>query len=108
LDADVVTYDSGKDLIYAYGEGGRGVNYAEQFANGQPSPQGLAKAVQLNPKTGAAHFVENASVQVVDKNSGSRPIAATPVDPDFKKKKRPKKGFRIPSANVERRGFTGQ
>jgi hypothetical protein len=108
LDADVVTYDSEKDLIYAYGESGRGVNYAEQVANGQPSTQGWARAVKLNPKTGAAHFVENASVQMIDKNSGARPQAATPVDPDFKKKKRPKKGFRIPSSNVERRGFTGQ
>ena len=108
FDADVVTYDSEKDLIYAYGEGGRGVNYVEQVANGQPFSQGLARAVQINPKTGAAHFVENSSVQLIDKNSGARPTAAVPVDPDFKKKKRPKKGFRIPSSNIERRGFTGQ
>ncbi len=108
FDADVVTYDSEKDLIYAYGEGGRGVNYVEQVANGQPYSQGLAKAVQINPRTGAAHFVENASVQLIDKNSGARPGAAAIVDPDYKQKKRPKKGFRIPSSNIERRGFTGQ
>jgi hypothetical protein len=108
LDADVVTYDSEKDLIYAYGESGRGVNYAEQIANGQPSSQGWAKAMQLNPKTGKSHFIENASIQMIDKNSGARPQAAAPVDPDFIKKKRPKKGFRIPSSNIERRGFTGQ
>ena len=106
--ADVITYDSEKDLIYAYGEGGRGVIYAQQHATGQPATQGLARAVSLNPKTGAAHFIENSSIQFIDKNSGARPAAATPTDPDFKKKKPPKTGFRIPSSNVERRGFTGQ
>jgi hypothetical protein len=107
LQADVITYDSEKDLIYAFGEGGRGVNYAQQLATGQPASQGLAKAVRLNPKTGAAHFVENASIQFIDQNSGSRPQIAPIVDPDFKKKKPPKKGFRIPSSSVERRGFIG-
>ena len=108
LQADVITYDSEKDLVYAFGEGRRGVTYADQIASGQPYTQGLAKAVRFNPKTGAARFVENASVQLIDKNSGARPGAGTLVDPDFKKKKPPKKGFRIQSNNVERRGFTGQ
>jgi hypothetical protein len=108
LQADVITYDSEKDLIYAFGQGGRGVIYAQQHAAGQPSTSGAARAVELHPKTGAAHFIDNTSVQLIDKNSGARPTAATPTDPDFKKKKPPKKGFRIPSNNVERRGFTGQ
>ena len=108
LQADVITYDSEKDLIYAYGQGGRGVIYAQQHAAGQPATSGSARAVQLNPKTGAAHFVDNTSVQLIDKNSGVRPTAATPTDPDFKKKKPPKKGFRISPGSVERRGFTGQ
>jgi hypothetical protein len=108
LESDVITYDSEKDLIYAFGEAGRGVIYAQQFANGQPASKGLAKAVSLNPKTGTSHFIENAAVQLIDKNSGVRPQSVTPVDPDFKQKKRPKKGFRIPNSNVERRGFTGQ
>ena len=107
LQADVITYDSEKDLIYAFAEGGRGVNYAQQIANGQPSSQGLAKAIRFNPKTGSADFIENAAVQLIDKNSGVRPQSATLVDPDFKKKKPPKKGFRIQSNSVERRGFTG-
>ena len=82
------------------------MTYAEQYADGQPSTQGLAKAVRLNPKTGAAHFVENSAIQLIDKSSGAR--GRSPVDPDFKQKRRPKKGFRIPNSNVERRGFTGQ
>ncbi len=107
LQADVITYDSEKDLVYAYGEGGRGVIYAQQLSTGQPDTQGLAKAVSLNPKTGVARFAENSTIQFVDQNSGSRPQIAPIVDPDFKKKKPPKKGFRIPSSSVERRGFTG-
>jgi hypothetical protein len=108
LQADVITYDSEKDLIYAFGQGGRGVIYAQQHAAGQPATEGLARAVELHPKTGAAHFIDNTSVQFVDKNSGARPTPATPTDPDFKKKKPPKKGFRISPGSVERRGFTGQ
>ncbi len=108
LQADVITYDSEKDQVYAFGEGGRGVIYAQQLATGQPDSQGLAKAVRLNPRTGAAHFAENSTIQFIDQNSGSRPQIASLVDPDFKKKKPPKKGFRISSSNVERRGFTGQ
>ena len=107
LQADVITYDSEKDLVYAFGENGRGVIYAQQLATGQPDTQGLAKAMSLNPKTGVAHFAENSTIQFVDQNSGSRPQSASIVDPDFKKKKAPKKGFRINSSNVERRGFTG-
>ncbi len=107
LQADVITYDSEKDLVYAFGENGRGVIYAQQLATGQPDTQGLAKAVSLNPKTGVARFAENSTIQFVDQNSGSRPHIASIVDPDFKKKKPPKKGFRIQSSSVERRGFTG-
>lgn len=103
----MITYDSGKDLVLAVAEGGRNVIYAQQYATGQPATQGSARAVQFNPKTGAAHSVDNTQIQFIDKN-GARPAAASIEDPDYKKKKPPKKGFRIPSSNVERRGFTGQ
>jgi hypothetical protein len=106
--ADVLTYDSEKDLVYAYGENGRDVIYAQQHAAGQPSTLGAAKAVRVNPKTGAAVFIDSSSVQLIDKNTGVRPVAAVPSDPEAKKKKPAKKGFRIPSNNIERRGFTGQ
>ncbi|MFI5455416.1 MAG: hypothetical protein ACHRXM_08180 [Isosphaerales bacterium] len=108
LQADVITYDSEKDLIYAFGEEGRGVSYGQQHATGQPSSLGTAKAMRLNPKTGAMHLIDNASVQLIDKNTGVRPVAANPVDPDAKVKKPPRRPFRLPAGNVERRGFTGQ
>jgi hypothetical protein len=108
LQADVITYDSEKDLIYAFGEEGREVVYAQQHAAGQPSNLGSAKAMRLNPRTGSAHFIDNASVQLIDKNTGIRPVAVKPVDPDAVKPKPPRRPFRLPSGNVERRGFTGQ
>jgi hypothetical protein len=108
LQADVITYDSEKDLIYAFGEEGRGVIYAQQRAAGQVASQGTAKAVRLNPKTGAMHFIESASIQLIDKNTGTRPLPAMPWDLDAKAKKPPRKPFRIPNNNIERRGYTGQ
>ena len=91
----MITYDSEKDLIYAFGEGGRGVIYAEQFAAGQPSTQGLAKAVQLQPQDRCRPLCRE-RVRPVDRQElGRQAAAATHVDPDFKKKKPPKKGFRI-------------
>jgi len=108
LQSDVITYDSEKDLIYAFGEEGRGVTYGQQYAPGQPATQGTAKAMRLNPKTGAMHFIDSSSIQMIDKNTGVRPAPATPVDPDARTKKPLRKPLRLPVGNVERRGFTGQ
>jgi hypothetical protein len=107
VQADVITYDSEKDLIHAIGEGGRLVIYAQQHATGQPSTLGSAKAILLNPKTGALHTIDNASIQLIDKNTGVRPAPAMPTPPETKKKKPPRRPFRVPSNNMERRGFTG-
>ena len=108
LQGDVITYDSYKDLVYAYGEEGHSVNFAEQHAAGQPTSPGSAKAVQLNPKTGGIHLIDSDTIGLIDKNTGYRPSAATPDDPYAKKKKGVKKPFKLPTMNVERRGFTGQ
>ena len=108
LQGDVITYDSYKDLVYAYGEEGHSVNFAEQHAAGQPTSPGSAKAVQLNPKTGGIHLIDSDTIGLIDKNTGYRPTAAQPDDPYAKKKKKVKKPFKLPTMNVERRGFTGQ
>jgi hypothetical protein len=108
LSTDVITYESEKDLVYAYGEGGRGVSYAQQRAAGQPASQGTARALRYHPKSGSMDLLDNSSIQLIDKNTGARPVAADAFDPDMKKKKPPKKGFRVPASNLERRGFTGQ
>ncbi len=108
LQGDVITYDSHKDLVYAYGENGHNVGFAQQHEAGQPVTRGSAKAVQLNPKTGGIHLIDSDTIALLDKNTGYRPTAAKPDDPYAKKKKKVKRPFKLPTMNVERRGFTGQ
>lgn len=108
IGADLVTYDSYKDLVYAYGENGHNVIYAQQHAAGQPTSPGSAKAVQLNPKTGALHLIESDTVQVIDKKTGIHLSPALAPDPFAKAKKKVKRPYKLPYANLERRGFTGQ
>ena len=45
---------------------------------------------------------------MIDKNTGIRPSAAKPIDPYAKKPKKTKKPYKLPTMNIERRGFTGQ
>ncbi len=108
VQADVITYDSYKDLIYAYGENGRGVIYAEQHAAGQPTSPGSAKAAEIHPNTGAMHLINSDTVRMLDKNTGIRPSPALAPDPFAKAKKKVKQPYRLPQSNMERRGFTGQ
>ncbi len=108
IQADVITYDSYKDLIYAYGEQGREVLLAQQYAPLQPVSTSSARAWQFNPKTHASGAVDNSTVMMVDKKTGTRPTAATALDPNKKPPKKKKQQFRLPPSNMERRGFTGQ
>jgi len=108
LQADVITYDSYKDLIYAYGEQGRQVLVAQQYAPLQPATRSSARAWQFNPKTHASNAVDSSTVMMVDKKTGTRPTAATALDPNAKPPKKKKPKYRIAPSNVERRGFTGQ
>ena len=73
LQGDIITYDSYKDLIYAYGENGRNVIFAEQYAAGQPISPGSSKAVQLNPKNGMIHLINSDTLRMLDKKTGVRP-----------------------------------
>jgi hypothetical protein len=107
LQGDVITYDSYKDLIYAYGENGRKVIFAEQYALGQPTSPGASSAVQLNPKTGTIHLINSDTLQMLDKKTGSRPGMAGQIDPNPVKPKKPKRPFKLPTQSQERKGFTG-
>jgi len=108
IQADVITYDSYKDLIYAYGEQGRQVLVAQQYAPLQPVNRASARAWQFNPKTRASYAVDSSTVMMVDKKTGTRPTAAKALDPNAKPPKKRKQQFRLPPSNIERRGFTGQ
>ena len=100
LQADVITYDSEKDLVYAFGEGGRGVIYAQQLATGQPDSQGLAKAVRLNPRTGAAHFAENSTIQFIDKTRARGPRLRRLSTPTSRRRNPPRKASEFLAATL--------
>ena len=50
LQADVITYDSEKDLIYAFGQGGRGVIYAQQHASRPAVHDGISQGRTAQPQ----------------------------------------------------------
>ena len=106
--ADVITYDSQNDLIYANGEGGRLVQIVQQTAPGQPGSLSRAEAVRVNPKTGAANVAAPHVIQMIDAKTGTRPMPYPEPDPNAKPPKTPKPSYRTPRSSTERRGFTGQ
>ncbi len=108
IQADVITYDSLNDLVYANALEGRQVQVVQQIGDGQPGSPMRAEAVRVNPKTGAADVVGPQVIQMLDKRTGTRPTPVAPPDPNAKPPKTPKKPYRPPLNNVERKGFTGR
>ena len=107
IEADVTTYDSGTDLLWAYGEGERGVTFAQQAAPGQPLSANYGKAFQYNVKSHAGRSVRSDSLNFIDHKTGARPGNVAMPDPTAPAKKKGKKPFFVPNTNLERRGFTG-
>jgi hypothetical protein len=107
LQCDIATYDSSSDQLYAYGEGDREVALVQQKGAGQPPSRSSARAVQYNVKTGAGYSVGSDVVQVIDYRTGGRPGHVPPPDPNAKPPKKPKRLYKIPQTNTERKGFTG-
>jgi hypothetical protein len=106
--ADVITYDSRNDLMYANGQEGRLVQVVKQAGMGQPTSPTVAEAVRVNPKTGEADVIGPRDLQWVDARTGTRPRPVAPPDPNAKPPKERKAPYRLPQNNRERRGFTGQ
>jgi hypothetical protein len=108
IQADIITYDSLKDLIYANALEGRQVQVVQQAGNGQPGSPMRAEAVWVNPKTGAADVADPRVIQMLDKRTGSRPRPVPAPDPNYKPPKPVKPPYKPPLNNVERKGFTGR
>ena len=108
IQADIITYDSHNDLIYANGQEGRLVQVVQQVGPGQLGSPMRADAVRVNPKTGAADVIGPHVLQMLDKKTGTRPSFVAPPDPNAKPAKPPKNLFRTPANNGERKGFTGR
>lgn len=107
IESDVATFDSGSELLYAYGEGGHGVSLAHQAGPGQPPSTSQARAVQYNVKTKAWKEVDGTNLIVIDHRTGARPQPVAAPDPTRPTPPKVKSPFKVPNTNLERRGFTG-
>jgi hypothetical protein len=107
IQADIITYDSHNDLIYANGQEGRLVEVIQQVGPGQPGSPMRAEAVRVNPKTGAADVIGPNVLQLLDKKTGTRPTFVAAPDPNAKPPKPRKNPYKPPANNLERKGFTG-
>ena len=108
IQADVITYDSHNDLIYANGLEGHLVEVVQQVGPGQQGSPMRADAVRVNPKTGGADVIGPNVISMIDKRTGTRPSFVAPPDPNAKPPKPRKNPFRVPYSNGERKGFTGK
>jgi hypothetical protein len=107
IEADVTTYDSATDVIWAYGEGQHGVTMVQQPAPGQPSSVTHGKAMHYNLKSRTGRTTGSDQINLIDKRTGTRPGLWTVPDPTAPPKPKPRMPFRIPNTDLERRGFTG-
>ena len=108
IEADVTTYDSGTDLLWAYGEGAHGVTFAQQAGPGQPISASSGKALQYNVKSHAGRMRRGATRSTSSTSkTGGRPSNVPMPDPTAPPEKKGKKPFMVPNTNLERRGFTG-
>jgi hypothetical protein len=107
IESDVATFDSGYDVLWAYGEGGHGVSLAQQVGPGQPPSTSTARAVQYNVKSHAWREVDGSDVRFVDHRTGGRPTPVGIPDPTAPPPPKVKTPFKVPNTNLERRGFTG-
>lgn len=107
VESDIGTFDSANDVMWFYGEGGRGATILQQVGPGQPLSRTHARAWQYNVKTHAGHGVDSESVIIIDHRTGARPGKAPTPDPTAQPPKKRKTPFRVPNTNLERRGFTG-
>ncbi|WP_165247239.1 hypothetical protein [Paludisphaera soli] len=108
LQADVITYDSLNDLVYANGLEGRPVQVVQQAGVGQSASPGRASSVQFNPKEGSVQVTDPRSFQLIDTRTGTRPGVIKPSQMIPKEAPKRTKPFRPPTNPAERKGFTGR
>lgn len=108
ITADTITFDSEKQLFWAYGEGGRPVVVAQQEQVGLGFSNLTGRAAVYNHQTGQARVIEPSGLQILDARTGIRPgpVSATPeVAKPQLPKRRP---LRNPAGNLnDRKGFRG-
>lgn len=106
IQADKITYDSEKDLFWAYGYEGRQVTIKQFKGIGQSPSITEGRAAYFVHKTGEAQIIDPQQFQLVDLKTGTRPT------PDkvgaAKRAVRPKRSRMPNQNNVERRTFNGK
>jgi len=108
IQADTLTYDSAKDLFYAYGENGHYVLLAQQGQAGQPATVVPGRTVMYNLKTGASQIIDPQSAKLIDAKTGFRPQPSKPKD-DFIKPRLPnRQRFKNNPGSIERKGFNSR
>lgn len=106
IQADKVTYDSEKDLFWAYGYEGRQVSIRQFKGIGQTPSVSEGRAAYYVHKSGEAQIIDPQQFQLADLKTGTRPMADKAGV--AKRPVRPKRG-RVPNQNnVERRTFNGK
>ncbi len=106
IQSDKITYDSTKELFYAYGELDQAYLVQQKF-NGQPALFASGDAIWYNRKTGESQVVDPKSFQFVDHKFGARPTRNA-VKEELKKGKKQLAPLRGPGrAHFERKGFNG-
>ena len=93
IQADRITYDSGQELIYAYGEEGKEVSLSKSESPGQPATSGRGKTLRFNKKTHESDFTDPQALQWTDLKSGFRP---KPFFPDLGGTPKPAAPFKPP------------
>ena len=68
----------------------------QQAGPGQPGSPMRAEAVRVNPKTGAADVIGPQVIQMLDKQTGTRPTPVAPPDPNAKPAKPRQEPYRPP------------
>ena len=110
--ADLITYDSSNELIYAYGQDGKEVSVTKSDSPGQPGLKTSGNSLRYNKKTHESEFKDPSAISFADKATGIRtkpffpdiggsPNAPTPIKPQripFQK---------VPRQSTERKSFTG-
>ncbi len=111
--ANRITYDSLKDLVYAYGDE-NGVQFGYVDRPGQPPSYTSSRAVMFNRRTQNFQAIEPKSVLLVDPRSGIRAVPGPSGGGGGNDKKAPAGGRsprsfpRVPQGDKERKGYNGR
>jgi hypothetical protein len=108
IQADKITFDSVKELFYAYGDDGRDVLIVQQKYAGLNATIARGTTACYNRRTGQSQIEDPKTVQLIDAKTGLRPLPISPKDP-AKTYPKPLLPVKPPTRSYyERKGFNGR